>query len=929
MKSKTNTDIGGLAARSKKGPLWQFLDKKDGSFSAPFAEYISRLYFPLMNEAGMKSSVTPELKGDIASSFQHYLTPATGTEELSRNLSSRNVWVTVKGHQAWSATGNSALQKANRWSDKKEASEVEGHIGAFILRRENNEIGISSKITVFVPQTQDFVELMKVQIQNDSAETLHCAVYTATPIFGRHPDNFRDHRQVTTMFQKVYNEKYGTRVKPLIVHDEHGHNINDVNYIVYGFEADGSAPQSVWSSQQDFTGEGGSLDNPEAVFLNKKASDQNAINDGKEAIGAIKYQDIALAPGASVEYVVMHGISNDETTIEGWIKQYGSVQAFDTYLEENLAYWKAISENVAFDTAVDTFDNWARWIAFQLKCRQIFGNSYLPDFGYGRGGRGWRDLWQDLLSIFLVDPSGAQNEILNNFNGIRIDGSNATIIGTKAGEFIADRNNVARSWSDHGAWPVFVVNFYLQQTGDFDLLLQKLPYWKDQFTHRNKETDTLWNASQNFRQKTKKGDEYHGSLLEHMLIQQLSAFYNVGEHNNLLLEGADWNDTLDMAREKGESVCFHNFYSHNFKLIAEMLEALKEQGTVEIQLLSDLLILLDRLPDQQKVDYNEPAERRKRLKQYFDNIKHTVSGAQTSINIDLLINDLKEKSEHIREHIRTNEWIEIDATEGFFNGHYDNLAQPMHGLKKGNIQMDLTSQVMPIMCNVASEEQCSMMQKAVYSVLHDHEKGGLRLCTEFPEPNMNIGRITGFVYGHKEHGSKWMQQNIMFMYGLYQRKMPQLAYPLFKEIMHLSTDSQTNLIFPGLPSYFDPENRGAYAYLTGSAAWMLLSLTTQMFGVRGQKGNLMIHPQLHSEQFTTAGQATITCNFMNKRIKVSYLNPEKVSFGSYEIESVRINGESIPFTWEKKDAIIINKTDFLHSCTREINDIDVKLKKHQ
>ena len=64
--------------------------------------------------------------------------------------------------------------------------------------------------------------------------------------------------------------------------------------------------------------------------------------------------------------------------------------------------------SVNVSTGNHNFDNWVKWIEYQVKCRQIFGNSYLPDYGYGRGGRGWRDLWQDLLSIFLVDPISAK-----------------------------------------------------------------------------------------------------------------------------------------------------------------------------------------------------------------------------------------------------------------------------------------------------------------------------------------------------------------------------------------------------------------------------------------------------------------------------------------------------------------------------------------
>ena len=83
LKSKSDTaSFGGLTARCTKGPLWKFTEAHDGTFVAPDAEFISRLYFPLMNEKGLKCSVTPELKGDICSSFDKYLTIATVTEEL-------------------------------------------------------------------------------------------------------------------------------------------------------------------------------------------------------------------------------------------------------------------------------------------------------------------------------------------------------------------------------------------------------------------------------------------------------------------------------------------------------------------------------------------------------------------------------------------------------------------------------------------------------------------------------------------------------------------------------------------------------------------------------------------------------------------------------------------------------------------------------
>ena len=65
---------------------------------------------------------------------------------------------------------------------------------------------------------------------------------------------------------------------------------------------------------------------------------------------------------------------------------------------------------------------------------------------------------------------------------------------------------------------------------------------------------------------------YFGTVIEHILLQNLCAFYDVGEHNEMRLHGADWNDALDMAWERGESVAFTCAYAGNLKDIAYVFE---------------------------------------------------------------------------------------------------------------------------------------------------------------------------------------------------------------------------------------------------------------------------------------------------------------------------------------------------------------------
>ena len=77
----------------------------------------------------------------------------------------------------------------------------------------------------------------------------------------------------------------------------------------------------------------------------------------------------------------------------------------------------------------------------------------------------------------------------DNFAGVRIDGSNATIVGRQPGGFKADRNNIPRVCMDHGAWPLLTVKPYLDQTGDLGFLPREQTYFKDHVAHRCRQVD--------------------------------------------------------------------------------------------------------------------------------------------------------------------------------------------------------------------------------------------------------------------------------------------------------------------------------------------------------------------------------------------------------------------------------------------------------
>ena len=416
---------------SISGVSWKFSKENDGSFYVENANHLPVLYFPLMNTKGMKSFVTPELKGDVCKDFHHYLTTPTVTEEIHRNISSRNFWIKADNKDPWSATGQSVFQKSNKWDQPKDDYSLSANIGAFTTKRKQNETGLETTITTFVPEGDDFVELLKITVSNTGSENQTFRPTYALPMFGRSADNVRDHRQVTTMFQENFVEEYGVRIKPKIMHDESSHSVNYTNYVVLGFGEKGAKPEGIWARLHDFIGQSGSLDNPEAIYKDLKAPILTDLQlHGKEAVAGLNFKEKTLAPGEKVDYIIVHGITDHTEDLDAWKEKYGDVDKVEEILEATLNFWKEKLNSVDIHTGDKHYDNWVKWIEYQVKCRQIFGNSFLPDYGYGRGGRGWRDLWQDLLSIFLVDPKSAHEEIVNCFKGIRIDGTNDGGIGS-------------------------------------------------------------------------------------------------------------------------------------------------------------------------------------------------------------------------------------------------------------------------------------------------------------------------------------------------------------------------------------------------------------------------------------------------------------------------------------------------------------------
>src|ERR1035441_6949123 len=91
-------------AKTSHPKSWWNFTEQDEVFEARDPDRISRLYFPLCNEAGLLSAITPSLHGDIKNGQNHFLTLPVSEQDLHNARSSRHFWVYVEGKGPWSAT---------------------------------------------------------------------------------------------------------------------------------------------------------------------------------------------------------------------------------------------------------------------------------------------------------------------------------------------------------------------------------------------------------------------------------------------------------------------------------------------------------------------------------------------------------------------------------------------------------------------------------------------------------------------------------------------------------------------------------------------------------------------------------------------------------------------------------------------------------
>lgn len=858
----------------------RFLDE-NGSFTAENAGAYRGLYFPLAGQTGIKSAVTPYLAGDAKTDQNHFLLPPVSVGDLYTGRSSRNFWCVPETGAPWSAVGCSAAQMVLiGGKDEEKCTVTAGYMWHKMTR--TGRLFRAETVSFVLPEGD--AEVHQVRIENVSDAPVTFTPVAAVPLYGRSADNLRDHRHVTSLLHRIAVSEYGVAVTPTLCFDERGHQPGDSTYAAMGMDESGAPPVRFYPEQDAFTGPGGTLEWPQALLENAPGVEPGFASAGQEALGGLRFAPVTLTPGKSREYTLVLSVTGKNAPLPTPKERFGDKNGVYDALERMKKYWLD-KVNIRFHTGDASFDGFMAWVAFQPELRRIFGCSFLPHHDYGRGGRGWRDLWQDCLALLLMDPGQVRQMLVDNFAGVRLDGTNATIIGEGPGQFKADRNAITRVWMDHSVWPAMTTALYIEQTGDLGILDEPQRYFKDRQVRRGTAADCLWDPVCIW-QLDENGREYRGTVLEHLLVQNLTSFWEVGAHNCLKLRDADWNDALDMASEKGESVAFSSACAKNLLDLAELIEARRACGKKTVRLCREMTVLLEG----GRAMYGDVSAKTALLKRYLARCEHTVSGRTVDLDAAALAADLREKGRWLLEHIREKEFLTDSRGHGWFNGYYDGHGQPLEGERNGQVRMTLTGQVFAVLSGAATDEQVRAICASADAYLYDAGCGGYRLNTPF---DSDMGRMFGFAYGEKENGAVFSHMAVMYANALYRRGFVREGHKALDSLYRQAIDFEKSRIYPGVPEYFGRGGRGLYHYLTGAASWYLLTLVTEVFGVRGRLGELTVTPKLTPEQFDSAGTARLELSFAGRRLEVCIHNEGRMGPAQCRPVSARLDGAAL------------------------------------
>jgi cellobiose phosphorylase len=396
--------------------------------------------------------------------------------------------------------------------------------------------GIQSRLRVFVPEN-DPCEIWTITLKNTRNEEAALKFYSFADWYLMGYPRYCDYFGM--LFGEYYEDIYAAQGCNRAA--ERTHEVFD------GFVASDIKPSGYETSQQAFLGIYGFVNKPEAVvrgkLMNSLASSEN--------LASVLEHTHKLAPNERHTFNIIIGASSGYEMTYNIVSQLFQKDVIESEFE-NLKHRK---EKMVNRVKINTPDQRVNfiingWIKQQIQVYADVGSD---------NGRGFRDSMQLLWATASYDKTYTKNMLIECLSHQYADGH------TLRGWLPIDDHH----YSDGPVWITPVVDAYLKETGEYDILEYKVPFYDGG-------EDTIW---------------------QHVLRGLRHGSDDTGKNGLTRCHFGDWNDSLTGVgiEGRGESVWTTIGIIYGLKIAARIARIIRkdEKETSELmnraQLLKNML----------------------------------------------------------------------------------------------------------------------------------------------------------------------------------------------------------------------------------------------------------------------------------------------------------------------------------------------------
>ena len=633
----------------------------------------------------------------------------------------------------------------------------------------------------------------------------------------------------------------------------------------YAYYSVNTAAQGFDTDRESFVGLYNGFDAPECVVAGQP---KNSIAHGWSPI-ASHYIEVELQPGESKDYIFVLGYVENEQeekyeraegavqssnapaarstvqtslgtldhTIINKRKAHETIARFDTSEKVDKAfaelnrYWDDLLNIYKVESGNAKLDRMVN-IWNQYQCMVTFCMSRSASFFESGIGRGmgFRDSNQDLVGFVHQIPERARQRIIDIASTQFPDGGCYHQYQPLTKR---GNNDIGGGFNDDPCWLIFGTIAYIKETGDFSILDEQVPF------------------------DNQPGTEV--TLFEHLRVSLNHVIENLGPHGLPLIGRADWNDCLNLN-------CFSWDPNESF----QTTENKSEGSKAESLMIAGLFVVTAK-------DYAALCKR---------------------IGKDAEAHRMLQAADAMAEAVKQYGW----DGEWFLRA-YDFFGRKIGSKENVEGKIFIESQGWCTMAGIGLEE--GLVARSLDSVKKylDCEHGIVLNNPAFTTYHVEMGEISSYPAGYKENAGIFCHNNPWVIIGETVAGRGDDAWTHYAKILpsYVEEDRQT---LHKVEPYVNCQmvagkdaarpGEGKNSWLTGTAAWMWLTVSQYILGIKPDYDGLLIDPCLPS----TAREYTVSRRFRGADYTIHVLNPQGVAKGvkTISLDGQAIEGNVIPFS---------------------------------